>query len=69
MENQNICKKTGKICYSSKEAGNVIRRLKFSKGGVKNKKIPKRQYYCCWCGTYHLTHYKNIKNKGGQYAK
>lgn len=56
----------GKICYSQKEAGNVIRRIKKKKRGIKNKIIPMRTYYCKECGTYHLTHFKQRARK---YAK
>ena len=55
------CNVTGKVCYSQKEAGNVIRRLKRHRIGITNKKIPMRTYYCKYCGTYHLTHFKQRK--------
>ena len=70
MLEQKICPATGKVCYSQKEAGNVIRRLKRHRVGHKNKTIPMRHYYCQECGTYHLTHWKQrARGKGVGDAK
>lgn len=56
----NYCEETGKRCYSQKEAGNIIRlchttRRKRNYG----KKVPARSYFCQFCKTYHVTHYKS----------
>lgn len=53
-ENKKLCEKTGKICYSRKEA-NTVRNLAKSS---RSKKVPKRVYFCNYCKTYHLTHMK-----------
>lgn len=53
MLERNYCRFTGKVCYSQKEAGNVVRRLKRHRIGITNKTIPMRTYYCKACGTYH----------------
>lgn len=50
----------GKICYSEREANNVLRSCKRTTGHAPrrksaNKVIPKRKYYCEFCGMYHLT--------------
>ncbi|MFA5658744.1 MAG: hypothetical protein WC900_05610 [Oscillospiraceae bacterium] len=72
-----ICPETGKICYSEREASEIINRLHrgmtyINKDGRKAKikysakNIPKRKYFCTYCGTYHLTHlpyYKHYKEK------
>lgn len=57
-----ICEETGKICYSEKEAGNLIRYFKTHKKNAE-KEIPKRSYFCRSCGTFHLTHLKKIYKK------
>ena len=52
-----ICEKTGKICYSEKEAGRAINHSKkhrYRKSHYK-KKIVKRKYRCEFCNTWHLT--------------
>lgn len=49
-----ICEKTGKRCYSKKEANNVIHAAKRKSA---KKRIPLRSYYCTKCRTYHLTHF------------
>ena len=67
------CTMTGKRCYSEREA-NVM--LNNAKNGVwirkngrnikvrsKSKQIPKRKYFCEYCGTYHLTHLPYWKEK------
>lgn len=51
-----ICERTGKVCYSQKEAGKQVH------GAMRHsskKQVPLRSYMCKYCGTYHLTHYKN----------
>lgn len=57
-----ICIKTGKTCFSKKEAGNCIRRFKTRrrKNLSRQKQIPLRSYYCDYCGTYHLSHSKQF---------
>lgn len=59
--NKQICKESGKYCYSKKEAGNMIRY--FKKHRNFNKNIPKRSYFCNYCGTFHLTHLKKKSKK------
>lgn len=60
-----ICIKTGKTCFSKKDAGNAIRRLKTRRKQYfcKQKQIACRSYYCNYCGTYHLTHIRNFNYK------
>ena len=54
------CWKTGKVCYTEREASGTIRYFKYHKAKVhKNKNIPVRYYKCQYCNCYHLTHYKN----------
>lgn len=55
-----ICIKTGKVCFSKKDAGDTIRRLSERRRNRTGRKkiVPKRSYYCKFCGTYHLTHNK-----------
>lgn len=50
------CEATGKVCYTQYEAFGVIAscRRRHSKTR-KDKKIPKRMYYCRICQRYHLT--------------
>lgn len=63
-----ICIKTGKTCFSQKDAGDVIRRLKTRKKQFlcKQKQIACRSYYCNYCGTYHLTHIRKFEYKKNQ---
>ena len=61
-----MCIFTGKICYTEREAGNVINGCKkhfyaghgrWAKSAHGNSKaIPRRKYYCKDCGFYHVTH-------------
>lgn len=51
------CEVTHKICYSQKEANNIIASVKHWKRCRKPKQIPKRAYRCKYCGCYHLTHF------------
>lgn len=55
---QMICKESGKICYSQREAGYILSKAKRKKYMGKNNNIPKRTYICEHCGYYHLTHLK-----------
>ena len=48
-----FCETTGKICYSRREAGNILNYTKRNKFG---RNIPKRCFFCEDCGTWHLTH-------------
>ena len=50
-----ICKKTGKRCYSKVDAQYTVNqaRRKHWRNSIKN--VPKRVYYCKACGAYHLT--------------
>lgn len=54
------CSVTGKICYSRKEAGNI---LAAAHRGKKGKYIPQRAYLCEYCETYHLTSHKSYRKK------
>ena len=45
------CSKTGKRCYSEREAADTIRIAKKHHG----KYSPKRKYFCKYCGFWHLT--------------
>jgi hypothetical protein len=50
-----ICEKTGKRCYSLKDAQYTVNQAtrKHFKNTIKN--VPKRVYYCRSCRAYHLT--------------
>lgn len=54
-----ICKATGKLCYSKAEAGARIHNVKknhYKKSfQTNNGKIPIRLYICKECGAFHLT--------------
>lgn len=54
------CQQTVKTCFSRKKANETIAYFKTThfKWSHRGKNIPKRSYYCEYCGTYHLTHYK-----------
>lgn len=54
------CETTHKICYSQKEANNIIASAKRWRRCKKPKQIPQRSYYCENCGYYHLTHFRNL---------
>lgn len=53
MSDHPTCPVEGKICYSAREAGELINSLKHLKRKPKN--IPKRSYRCKHCGTFHVT--------------
>lgn len=57
------CQQTGKTCFSRKKANETIAYFKttYFKWSHRGKNIPQRSYYCKYCGTYHLTHFKNRK--------
>ena len=55
-----ICWKTGKVCFTQREAGFTIRSFKNHKT-KKNKQMPVRYYYCKYCHYFHLTHYRHSK--------
>ena len=60
-----ICKKTGKIIYTEREAGEIVnkcRRHKISQNRDKANR-PARKYYCKYCGRFHLTHFSKAKKK------
>ena len=63
MSDKVVCAKTGKTCLSQKEAGDLIRYFKTShfKWNGRGRNIPQRSYYCEYCKTYHLTHFKSRK--------
>ena len=55
------CEDTGKICYSGREAGEIINSTKHHHRNDhlgRSKKFPRRKYYCNDCGYYHLTSMK-----------
>ena len=54
------CPETGKICYSQKAAGDIIRNAKTARG-IKAKQIPQRSYRCQFCGSWHVTHFRNLE--------
>lgn len=58
-----ICSATHKVCYSRKDAGEIVNRSKRSKHH-KRKDIPLRVYYCKQCGAYHTTHFKKRSRNG-----
>ena len=54
------CETTGERCLSQKEAGNIIRLCHTSYRHRKyGTKVPSRSYFCKYCHSYHVTHYKN----------
>lgn len=53
------CGECEKRCYSEREAGCILNRLKHHRGSDhlgKQKELPRRKYWCKDCGHYHLTH-------------
>ena len=64
-----ICGESGKVCYSKREAGSVVNAFKsrkhfrHCKKGRKGDNVPQRIYFCKYCGTYHVTHIKYIKDR------
>lgn len=59
LPERNYCPTTGKTCYTQREANGVINFYKSGhKWSYRGKNIPKRSYYCNFCGTYHITHFK-----------
>ena len=59
-----ICKYSGKKCFTKREAGEQISYFKNTRFSWKNrgKTIPQRYYFCDVCGYYHLTHLKTNKH-------
>ena len=56
-----VCRDCGKICYSSREAGEIInssKRHHRSDHLGRSKKYPRRKYFCSDCGYYHVTSMK-----------
>ncbi len=78
VEGNNLqCTYTGKICYTQREAGMVINDCKrhriFGRHSVKvgygnSKSIPRRKYYCKYCGYYHVTHLPLYDRDSHNYA-
>ena len=61
-QNDIVCFKEDKICYTEREAGrivNICRRHNYGRRGVGQKYKPMRKYYCKNCGFYHITHLKS----------
>ena len=57
------CERTGKVCYSVKEASQVVTKVRKTNYSGRYKKhstgkIPKRIYRCKFCGCFHTTSYK-----------
>lgn len=53
-----ICKETGKNCYSRRVANELVNSQKHHKKKnirINKRKIPLRSYYCEFCKSYHLT--------------
>lgn len=66
------CQTTGKICYSSKKASEVLNWSKRRHKSSHAKVIPKRKYYCKDCGMFHLTsmsYETHSERKDGQKKK
>lgn len=72
---KNICKFSGKIMYSRRDAGNVINGFGALHNCGKRKSLshlyrgdnkPNRMYFCEKCGAYHVTHYTTVKNPHSQ---
>lgn len=63
-DNSLICMETGKRCYSEREAGHILNscrhHLKNDSLG-RRKDIPRRKYWCSYCGHFHLTHLPYIE--------
>jgi|WetSurMetagenome_2_1015567.scaffolds.fasta_scaffold128020_3 hypothetical protein len=73
------CPDCGKRCYSEREANSALKAAKRGtstrmsgktiviRSGSKN--IPKRKYFCKYCGTYHLTHlpYYKVRREKKEY--
>ena len=55
------CYAAGKVCYTAREAGEVINKSHShhydSDKRLRPKTIPKRKYVCPDCGYYHVTHH------------
>jgi hypothetical protein len=47
-----ICSTTGKVCFSQRDAKNIVEKYK----SIEKNKKPRRFYFCKDCGSYHLTH-------------
>lgn len=72
-ESQNVRYCGGKVCYTEREAGNVINSAKKGRRGYRHggpvnvrsgrKEIPKRKYFCRDCGMWHVTHFSYYKGK------
>lgn len=63
------CRGSGKVCYSGREAGEIInfgKRHHRSDHLGRAKDYPRRKYYCKDCGYYHLT---SMKAKYSEKAK
>lgn len=59
-----ICEKTGKVCFSQRDAGNRTMKGRHRSGNYASKKQkPMRTYFCAFCGTYHLTHYRESNER------
>ena len=63
MNERRFCEMTGKACFTKREASETIAYFKSNrlKWNHRGKNIPQRSYYCEKCGTYHLTHLKELK--------
>ena len=62
------CHATGKVCYTQREANEVIRLFKKRSFKCHSTNIPQRSYVCQFCGNYHLTHFRK-KNSTKRFSK
>jgi len=53
-ENRERCS-CGKLCYTEREAGGIVNRLRTRHRRCGQDDIPRRAYKCDVCGMYHLT--------------
>ena len=58
-----LCPVTGKVCYSQRAASETVRFFKRGRNRKSDKNIPSRCYWCQFCGTYHLTHYRRKRER------
>lgn len=61
MSENQVCYKTGKTCFTQREASETIRKFKFSRNSKRGKIIPQRSYYCKFCRSWHLTHFRRLE--------
>lgn len=63
-DEKRICDVTGKTCLSQRRAGDIMMTFKKQRQwNNRGKHIPLRSYFCKYCGTYHLTHFRGRPRK------